>query len=202
MEEGAQAALVFPSQSAADHGGNLGGKAVACLRPFAVFQAGHHAPGDLFLGIPRVHTPDPIGAFNRDLIVDDIYPDGFVCRSFNHNAIPACEFELGREAAAEVAVAKPFNRIQHGSQPLNFAPSGARHEGSGKRIGHHDYQIAGVECIKRKLFADQIKEDGGTHSMASAVFLILFRGNSIDRSIGQVHPEYLSRISARHYHAS
>jgi hypothetical protein len=34
--------------------------------------------------------------------------------------------------------------------------------------------------------------------MAAAVFLILFRGNSADRLIRQVHPKYLARVSTCH----
>ena len=92
-------------------------KLSASFRPFAVFQAGHHAPGDFFLGIPRVHPPDPVGAFNLDLIVDDIDPDGIVGRSFNHNAVPSGIFQLGGKAPAEVAVANHSIGYSMGPNP-------------------------------------------------------------------------------------
>jgi hypothetical protein len=65
-------------------------------------------------------------------------------------------------------------------------------------MGHHDDEIPGIECFKRKLFANQIKENGGAHSMAATVFLILSRRNSAGRFIGQVHSEYLSCVSTCH----
>jgi hypothetical protein len=65
-------------------------------------------------------------------------------------------------------------------------------------MGHHDDEIPGIEGFKRKLFAYQIKENGGAHSMAAAVFLILFRRDDAGRFIGQVHPEYLSCVSTCH----
>jgi hypothetical protein len=65
-------------------------------------------------------------------------------------------------------------------------------------MSHQDDEIPGIEGLKRKLFADQIKENGRAHSMAATVFLILFRWNSAGRFIGQVDPEYLSRVSTCH----
>ena len=124
VKQGADTALVFSRRAAADNRGNLRGITVAGkFGPFTIFQAGDDAPGDFLLCVPGVHTPDPVGIFNLDLVVDDVDPYGLVGSTFNHNAVPSGKLQLGGETAAEIAVAEPFNGIKSGAQALHLASS-------------------------------------------------------------------------------
>jgi hypothetical protein len=102
--------------------------------PFSVLEVRDNAPGDFPLRIPRIHAPDAVcGVFNPDLIIHNIYVNRLFGSAFHNDAVPARVFQLRGKASAEIAVAEPFDRIKHGREPLDFAPTGAGHKGTGKR---------------------------------------------------------------------
>ena len=105
---------------------------------------------------------------------------------FHHDAVPSGKLQLGGETSAEVAVAKPFNGIQHRPKALHFASAGARHECAGEGRCHHDDEVPGIESLKWQLVADQIKENSGTYSVAAAELLIFCGIDCADRLCGQV----------------
>ena len=122
MEQAAKTALVFSRRTAADDRRYLRGIAVlGQIRPFAIFQTGDDAPGDFFLRVPGVHSPDSLGAFDRHLVVDNVDPHRLTRSPFNDDAVPSGKLQLGGKAPAEVAVAEPFDGIQHGPKALHFA---------------------------------------------------------------------------------
>ena len=114
MKQARDAALSFSRRAAANDCGNLRGKtAVGQFSPFAILEAGDDAPGNFLLRVPRVHAPDAVGGiFDLHLVVDDVDPYGFVGSSFDDDAVPAGKFQLRGEAAAEIAVAEPFNGVE------------------------------------------------------------------------------------------
>ena len=199
MEQATKAALVFSRRTATDDSRNLGGIAVlGQIRPFAIFQTGDNAPGNFFLCVPGIHAPDSLGTFDRHLVVDNVDPYRLTGSPFNHDAVPSGKLQLGSKASTEVAVAKPFNRMQHWSETLHLASPGTRHKSAGERGCHHDDKVPGIECLKRQLVANQVKENSGANAMATAELFILRSIDGADRLCGQVDSQYFTRVSACH----
>ena len=161
VNQAGDAAFVFSCRTAADDGRNLGGVVIiGKFGPLAMFHAGIDTPGDFLLRVPRVHAPDPIGAFDFDIVIDDIDPDGILGSAFDYDAVPTCKFQLGGETKAEVAVTEPFLRVKTWCQTLNFASAGTGHECAGERTCHHDNEISRIKRLEWKLIAYQIKKHG------------------------------------------